>query len=70
MRQRAVRSGAVAKKTVQIVVRIEAEMDERLRAYVARLRTETGLEISAGEATRKLLALGLDAVEKSAKRKG
>lgn len=54
-------SGLMAPKDRQIVVRLEDALLQRVQAYQARIRAETGLSVSQADAVRKLLTEALDA---------
>lgn len=58
----------VAKKDRQYVFRLDTELADRVDAYIAKLRDDTGVEIAQSAVIRKLLVLGLDAAEKSEKK--
>lgn len=58
------------KKDKQIAVRLDSELAERIDAYIARKREETGIEFTDAAAVRRLLVAGLDAEEKSTKKRG
>lgn len=49
----------------QIVVRLPLATADRLKSYAARLTREFGVRVSMAEATRKLIAEGLDAAEQA-----
>lgn len=52
-----------ATKDVQIALRLEPALDEQIRAYAARVRAETGLDVSRAAALRRLINLGLEAAK-------
>lgn len=67
----AVQSRSMATKKKQLMIRVDDDMNDQIEAYAARLREETGLDVTASDAVRKLIAMGLAAAGpvKSAKRK-
>jgi hypothetical protein len=64
MRKQAVVSADMATKDRRLMLRLEAELAERIEAYAARMRAETGLDVTTAAAMRRLLIAGLDALEK------
>lgn len=69
MRPARVLSAPEMAKERQIAVRLDAELAERIDAYVARKREETGIEIPQSAAVRRLLVAGLDAEDKTSSTK-
>ena len=47
----------------QVQVRLDPEVIEKLDAYATRLRLETALNVTRSDAIRKLIVIGLAAVE-------
>lgn len=45
------------------MVRLEPELRARVERYAEQVRAESGVEVTLGAVVRRLLALGLDAVE-------
>jgi len=60
----------MATKDRRVMLRVEGGLADRIEGYAARMRAETGLEVTTAAAMRRLLLAGLEALEPRRARKG
>lgn len=60
MRDRATQSLDVGGRSKQLNIRIEPELYEQCETFAAKLRAQTGLDVSVSSAIRRLVQLGLE----------